>query len=115
MESIRQMTNRRLHGISPTSNYNDSRDTQSVRVQKAPLDETKKSRKAIKDAYFSNFPETMIIDVCWAARQHRREWDRWLKGELKDGCKPDRVFRAVMTSDKGPKEYRPEQRPKDWK
>jgi len=77
--------------------------------------ETLKTRKALKKAYFSKFPQAMIIDVCWAARQHRREWDRWIKGEIKNGSKPDRIFRSVLTGNKAPSEIRPEERPKEWK
>lgn len=78
---------------------------------------TKTERKALSDAYFDGFPEkVLVLDMCWAAKQRYREWMRWLGGTLKAGSKPDRAFRAVLTSGKRPKEYRlGEARPKGWK
>ncbi|MGD0499332.1 MAG: hypothetical protein ABSC23_12945 [Bryobacteraceae bacterium] len=77
----------------------------------------KAERKAFADAYFFNSGEKIVVlDMCWAARQRYREWMRWLGGTLKDDTKPDRAFRAVLTSGKRPEEYRPgESRPKGWK
>lgn len=72
-------------------------------------------RRALHDAYMVAFPEFFILDICWAAHQRYREWTRWINGKLKDGSKPDRLFRAVLTSKKKPKEYRVEPRPKNWK
>jgi hypothetical protein len=72
------------------------------------------SRKTLKETYLARFPETKILDICWAARQRYREWKRWLKNELKDDSTPDRAFRAVLTSGKKPAELRDESRPFGW-
>jgi hypothetical protein len=72
-------------------------------------------RQALRDSYRATFPDAGIMDICWAAKQHYREWARWLKGELKDGSKPDRAFRHVLLSGKAPSELRRETRPKNWK
>jgi len=103
-------------GIEAAINNKLTRSRPStVRTIDSLVSDRSKRRRAMKESYFLKFPQTMIIDVCWAARQHRREWDRWIKGEIKDGSKPDRLFRAVLTSDKEPKAHRDELRPKDWK
>jgi hypothetical protein len=73
------------------------------------------SPTVLKETYIGEFPDVMILDICWAARQRYREWVRWIGGDLKAGCKPDRAFRAILTSGKRPLEYRPEPRPKGWK
>lgn len=74
------------------------------------------SPRALWDFYLASFKEKiMVLDICWAARQRYREWMRWIHGQLKPGCKPDRAFRAVLTSGKRPQEYRSEPRPKGWK
>ncbi len=74
------------------------------------------SPASIKSAYFDAFPEKItVLDICWAARQRYREWVRWTGGQLKAGSKPDKAFRAVLTSRKRPEEYRSEPRPKGWK
>jgi hypothetical protein len=85
--------------------------------QSDKTDESRKAeRSALRDQYFASFPEKiMILDVCWVAKQRYREWTRWIGGELKDRSKPDRAFRAVLTSGKRPEDYRPEPRPKRWK
>lgn len=80
-----------------------------------PLLKPADDRKELFNAYRSRFPETKIIEICWAARQHRREWDRWRKGELPDDCKADRCFRHVLKGDKRAVEMRKELRPKGWK
>ena len=72
-------------------------------------------REALRDAYMTAFPDIFILDICWAAKQHYREWMRWIAGKLKDGSKPDRSFRAVLASEKRPDEYRKEPRPKEFK
>src|ERR1035438_8269143 len=72
-------------------------------------------RKAILDAYRAACSRRGIMDICWAAEQHYREWTRWLKGELKDGSKPDRAFRHVLTSNRDAREIRKVTRPKNWK
>jgi hypothetical protein len=77
----------------------------------------KAERKALSNSYFGSFPEKiLVLDMCWAAKQRYREWMRWIGGRLKDGSKPDRAFRAVLTSGLRPEEYRPgSTRPKAWK
>lgn len=76
----------------------------------------KASRRIIWEGYHASLPEKVYIaDVCWAAKQRRREWTRWRSGELKDGSKADKAFRAVLASGQRPEEYRPEPRPKTWK
>ena len=73
-------------------------------------------RRALRDVYMTAFPEFFVLDICWAAKQHYREWMRWIDGrKVKDGSKPDRSFRAVLTSKKKPNEHRAEPRPKEWK
>jgi hypothetical protein len=78
---------------------------------------TKTEPKALRDYYFASFPEkVMVLDVCLAAKQHYREWVRWIGGQLKDGSKPDRAFRAVLNSKLRPEQYRTDStRPKGWK
>jgi hypothetical protein len=78
----------------------------------APLPDDPKS---LRDSYRAEFPDAGIMDICWAAKQHYREWARWLKGDLKDGSKPDRAFRHVLTSGKTTDQLRREIRPKNWK
>lgn len=73
------------------------------------------ARKLLFQSYQARFPHAHIIDICWAARQHRREWDRWLKGEIRDGLTPDRAFKSVLKSEKEPTQIRREVRPKNWK
>jgi hypothetical protein len=72
-------------------------------------------RKALVTAYRAAFPNAAIIDICWAAQQHRREWDRWVKNELADGSKADRAFRLVLLGGKTATAVRKEIRPKNWK
>jgi hypothetical protein len=72
-------------------------------------------RKQLRDTYWTAFPNVGIMDICWAAEQHYREWTRWLKGELKDNTKPDRAFSHVLTSGKDARTIRKVIRPKDWK
>jgi len=33
-------------------------------------------QRQLKDAYLRSFPDIMILDICWAARQRYREWTR---------------------------------------
>jgi hypothetical protein len=73
------------------------------------------NRKELVVAYRAAFPEAGIMDICWAAKQHYREWSRWLKDQLKDDSRPDRAFRRVLSSGKRPQEMRREPRPKGWK
>jgi hypothetical protein len=71
-------------------------------------------RKKLRDSYRSHFPGVKILDICWAAGQHYREWKRWLKQELKDGSTPDIAFRRVLTSGKSPQELNKKPRPSGW-
>ena len=73
------------------------------------------SRKELRDLYQEEFPDVIILDICWAATQHYSEWKRWLRNAVKDGSAPDRAFRAILTSGKFPREYRKQRRPSGWK
>jgi hypothetical protein len=68
-------------------------------------------REILRDSYRATFPDVKIQDICWAAEQTYREWKRWISGEAKDGSKPDRTFRHVLTSGKKPEEVRRKPRP----
>jgi hypothetical protein len=72
------------------------------------------NRKKLRDSYLARFPDVKILDLCWAARQHYREWKRWIKHELKDGSTPDRAFREVLNSGKRPGELSKKPRPQGW-
>jgi len=69
------------------------------------------SRKALRDAYRAAFPDVKIADIIWAAKQTRREWTRWINGQAKDGLRPDRSFRHVLTSGKTPEQIMGKPRP----
>jgi hypothetical protein len=69
------------------------------------------SRKALRDAYRDAFPDVKIADIIWAAKQTRREWTRWITGQTKDGLKPDRTFKHVLTSGKSPEQIMGKPRP----
>jgi hypothetical protein len=90
-------------------------EVQRQMEQAMPTPRLVEARRALWDAYRRTFPNVYIIDVCWAADQHRREWDRWLNGVKRDGSKPDRLFRSVLTSGKDARTLRQDERPKDWK
>jgi hypothetical protein len=68
-------------------------------------------RETLRDSYRAAFPDVKIADIYWAAEQTYREWKRWIKGEAKNGSKPDRAFRHVLTSGKKPEEIRRQPRP----
>jgi hypothetical protein len=72
--------------------------------------------KTLRDRYFANFPEEKIKirDVCWAVKQHYREWKRWLGGNLKSGSTADLAFRRILTSGKRPSEFDKKPRPSGW-
>jgi hypothetical protein len=76
-------------------------------------------RKALRDEYLARFSEESrqikILDICWAAGQHYSEWKRWLRNAVKNGSAPDRAFRAILTSEKLPRDYRRQPRPNGWK
>ena len=65
-------------------------------------------------AYKTEHPEVMRLDICWAAKQHYRDWKRWIKGEFKSGSTPDLAFRKVLRNSKPALELRKEARPKGW-
>jgi hypothetical protein len=68
-------------------------------------------RMALRDAYRRAFPDVKIADIIWAAKQTRREWTRWITGQAKDGLKPDRSFKHVLTSGKSPEQIIGKPRP----
>lgn len=68
-------------------------------------------RKELVAAYRQKFPDVKIADIIWAAQQTRREWTRWISGQVKDGHRPDRSFRHVLTSGKKPEEIMGKSRP----
>lgn len=72
--------------------------------------------KVLVESYLANFPDEKIKirDLCWGARQHYREWKRWLAGQLKDGSTPDLAFRRLLSSNKKPLEFSKKPRPKGW-
>ncbi|WP_158820016.1 hypothetical protein [Granulicella sp. S156] len=74
------------------------------------------SPKALAAAYFANFPDERIIilDLCWSAGQHYREWKRWLAGTLKAGATADLAFRRTLGTMKRPHEIRNQPRPKGY-
>jgi hypothetical protein len=72
------------------------------------------SRNKLRDSYLATFPEVKILDICWVAGQRYREWKRWIKHQLKDGSKPDRAFRNVLTSGKSPSDISKKPRPSGW-
>lgn len=110
LEPLAESGAQKVQEIVPTA-----KKEATTKAQKLMPEATKENRKALRDAYLSRFPEAFIVDICWAAKQHQREWRRWIRGEAKDGSRPDRCFRAVLSSKKRPGDYRTEARPKDWK
>ena len=89
--------------------------TSSSKVPADQIERMQIERASLRDAYRNAFPDTGIMDICWAAKQTYREWARWLKGEAADGSRPDRSFRHVLSSGKSARELRREIRPKGWK
>jgi len=78
--------------------------------------ETKLGPKALRDSYLAGFPyeKIILLDLCWAAGQHYREWKRWIAGQVKDGSTADLSFRRILTSGKRPREYKTKPRPSGW-
>ena len=76
------------------------------------------TRAQLRETYFAGFPgeKIKVLDVCWAAEQHYREWKRWLQNSstIKNGSTADLAFRKILTSGKRPIEYRPIARPNNW-
>jgi hypothetical protein len=108
MEAVRVRHNAYMAALGPVPLLTYSNDSTGV-SNLAP------QPRSLWASYRKAFPEVMILDVCWAAKQRYREWMRWIGGTLKDGSKPDRCFRAILVSGKRPQEYRKEPRPKNWK
>jgi hypothetical protein len=90
--------------------------TKNKAATAAPPQPASSERTALRDSYLADFTgeRIKIIDMCWAAGQHKREWKRWLKGELKDGGTADLAFRRLLTSGKSPKEFRRQLRTPGW-
>jgi hypothetical protein len=108
---------RHYHAISlvpsePTQPEQPPGETETTQ----PVANSRPNPKALRDSYFANFPDEKIKirDLCWAVRQHRREWTRWLAEKLKDGSTPDLAFRRILTSGKRPREFDKTPRPKGW-
>jgi hypothetical protein len=74
-------------------------------------DKLKAGRRVLLDSYREHFPDVKLADIQWAAKQTRREWTRWIGGEAKDGSKPDRTFRHILTSGKSPEQIMGKPRP----
>ena len=73
-------------------------------------------RRQLLQGYIDQtIPRPKLIEICWAARQTRRELDRWRKGASKPGSTPDKRFRAVLSSGKHPRELRRDPRPRGWR
>jgi hypothetical protein len=88
------------------------RETNNIASTQKGHDEPSLSeREALRDSYRAAFPDVKIADIIWAAKQTRREWTRWITGEAKDGLKPDRSFRHVLTSGKSPEQIMRKPRP----
>jgi hypothetical protein len=89
--------------------------TAAQRAQLQPVERAQtvnlSKRIALRDAYRTAFPDVKIADIIWAAKQTRREWTRWINGEAKDGLKPDRSFKYVLTSGKSPEQIMGKPRP----
>lgn len=103
---------RRLEAMLETREASaaEPRSEQSISSAATPL-----TPDELLAAHRIRFPDSGIMDICWAARQHYHEWNKWIKGKLKAGSKPDRMFRHVLTNDRGPKEMRRTERPKGWR
>jgi len=85
-------------------------------MEPAPIESDIPERRKLWQAYLNSFPDRILVaDVCWAAKQHRSQWFRWVSGQLKDGSEADLAFRAVLTSGKRPEEYRKVFRRPGWR
>jgi hypothetical protein len=102
---LKECLARRAYVASLLSGANDA---QSAKAIQPP------SREALAKAYRATYPDAKIRDICWAAGQHYREWRRWLGGTIRDGLKPDRAFRQLLSSSKSPIEFNPKPRPPKW-
>jgi hypothetical protein len=84
-------------------------------VKDRSIDKLIMDRRTISDAYFASFQaKVFVMDMVWSSGEHYREWSKWKNGHCKDGSKPDKAFRAILTSRKHPHEFRTDPRPKGW-
>lgn len=67
--------------VRPVNDYLLERQRQTAEPE--PVPSLKAEREQLRESYFASFPyeKIKVIDVCWAAQQHVREWRRWLAGE----------------------------------
>ncbi|HEY6253855.1 MAG TPA: hypothetical protein VI685_28195 [Candidatus Angelobacter sp.] len=74
------------------------------------------SPRELMNSYLSKFPDEKIkiLDICWAAGQHYREWKRWIKNQCKDDSTADVAFRRILSSGKRPLEFNKKHRPPKW-
>lgn len=100
-----------LSSASPLLKMALNAASQGSVIETSPNNALKAKRKSLLDSYREKFPDVKLADIQWAAKQTRREWTRWLGGEAKDGSKPDRTFRHVLTSGKTPEQIMGKPRP----
>jgi len=117
-EALRKRANAHLSVLGPVPIVDESSCLPRVEEHanpRAPIGASV-NRRALGVAYLAKFQneKVKILDVCWAARQHYREWKRWMAGQLRDGSTADLAFRRILSSDKRPSEYRTDPRPPKW-
>jgi hypothetical protein len=116
--SVWKRFNEEVPGIflAETAEWRSRLLTESAEVGALAVGSEKLDPMALRDSYFASFPDEKIaiLDVCWAADQHYREWKRWMAGEVKDGSKADRAFRRILTSRKRPQDFKATPRPPKW-
>jgi hypothetical protein len=100
--------------IDTLAEHQAQKEADDQRVSNTISGEGSDSQTKLFLAYKTKYPEARKLDVCWAAKQHYRDWKRWVKGEFKSGSTPDLAFRKVLNSGKSPREIRKEPRPKGW-
>ena len=135
IRAVRALLEDEIHRISPSQLKEQSRPDSTYESERSasppglssdgPIESKIQSRERqlLRRSYFEHFANSekiVILDFCWAAKQHYRDWTRWLQGEkakrpIKDGHKADRAFRAILASKKRPEEFRTELRPTKWK
>jgi hypothetical protein len=117
-EGHRRIAETRKKASSGTAAAQQSDSNTDTRLDSAKTpEEVRVERNKLAEEYFAGFPEKiMVLDLCWAADEHYREWKRWLQNNspIKNGSKPDLAFRAILKSGKRPIEYRHEERPSNW-
>ncbi|MFZ0301354.1 MAG: hypothetical protein WAL75_01660 [Terracidiphilus sp.] len=99
----------RLEELKGTEAHNETASIPTLGAGFQTVDLTQ--RIALRNAYRAAFPDVKIADIIWAAKQTRREWTRWISGEAKDGLRPDRSFKHVLTSGKTPEQIMGKPRP----